>query len=577
MNEVPTRSDILAASSQRGLLAYLFHVATARSLHRESGFLLTVAELIGSGERSLFEERDWAFLRETNGRNFFLGMGLLCELIPLLDVGHRDMMQFVATLVERAGKDGAAGQPNVAFRTWCSGDPARVKAILDDVRSGDNLAIEHLCFALEAGEAHRDALTFLSEGLDPEVRMGAATALGRMALDSQSAGTALHSLSDVSITTHDASVRNNALLSIFAILEQNAELPRSDAMRALESILGDTSAETLDALAVLIWRHGKSLPEDETSLILNALKLVDPEDRGTLQRIDFATSGLARVGHFDILSNLVAELIRRSRGKLSFNDFESFRGELVVGDSRRFGRLVVNWFLEGNPYLCASLGEQFSAVGGQPLVLDIQPDDIPTDPEDQLFVCRKAVGFLFYTPVTAASVLVTILFHGDDRIAKKVCALLYNPLLTSFSGELRHYLENIVEQHSEPSSARIQEILTQKQSHVDGVRGIETLVELQPSESHRQIERVRSSQQITQAMEESMQGSIIRRLATTQYLLYGESASFYMEDLDGETRQINMEMRPYSASVEYPQLAIFDPEGLQTALRQFKYEQRINR
>ena len=577
MSEVPTRNEILAASSESGLLAYLFDVAATHSLYRESEFLATVAELIGSGERTLFAERDWAFLRGMNGRNFFLGMGLLCKLIPLLDVGHRDMMQFVATLVERGGKDGAARQPNIAFRTWCSGDPARVKAILDDARTGDNLAIEHLCFALEAGEAHTDALTFLSEGLEPKAQMSAATALGRMALDAGSAATAVHSLSEVSIMTHDADVRNNALLSSFAILERNAELPRRDARRALDRVLGDTSAKTLDALSALIWRHGKSLSEDEISLILNALKLVDPEDRGTLERIDFATLDLASAGHFDVLSNLVAELIRRSRGKLELNDFPSFRGELVVGDSRRLGRLVVNWFLEGNPYLCASLAKQFNAVGGQPLTLDIQIDDIPTGPEDQLFVCRKAVGFLFYTPVTAASVLVKILRHGDDRIAEKVCAILYNPLLISFGGGLRRYLEEIVEQNSEPSTSRIKEILTQKQRHIDGVNGIETLVELQPSESHRQIEHVRSSQQITQAMEESMKGSIIRHLATTQYLLYGETASFYMKGLDGETHQVNMEMRPYSASVEYPQLAIFDPEGLQTALQQFKYEQRINR
>ena len=58
MNEVPTRSDILAASSESGLLAYLFDVAATHSLYRESEFLATVAELIGSGARTLFAERD---------------------------------------------------------------------------------------------------------------------------------------------------------------------------------------------------------------------------------------------------------------------------------------------------------------------------------------------------------------------------------------------------------------------------------------------------------------------------------------------------------------------------------------
>ncbi len=577
MSEVPTRNEILTASSERGLLAYLFDVAATPLYQESEEFLATVAKLVGSGKSTLFAERDWAFLNGMKGPDFFLGMVLLYKLIPLLDVGHRDMMQFVATLVHLGGEDRAATWPNAAFRTWCGGDSVRVKAVLDDARAGDSLAIKHLCFALEAGAESTDALMFLNEEQEPEAQMSAATALGRMTLDAESAASAVRSLSEVSIITHDVGVQHSALLSCFAILEQNTKLLRIDARRALDKVLDDSSAEALNALSALIQRHGKSLSEDEISLILNALKLVGPEDRGILKRIDSATSDLVSAGHFDALSDLVAELIRRSRGKVEINDFSIFRKEFVVGDSRRFGRFVVNCLLEGNLYLCTSLAEQLNAAGGQLLTLDIQPDDIPADSEDQLFVCRKAVGFLFDTPVTAASVLVAILRYGDECIAGKVCVLLYNPLLISFAGELRRYLEEIVEQNSESGTVRIKEILTQKQRYIDGVDGIETLVELQPSESHRQIEHVRLSRQASRAMEESMESSIFYHLATTQYLLYGETSSFYMKGLDGERRQVNMEMKPYSVSLEYPQLAIFDPEGLQEALWQFKYEQRVNR
>ena len=567
MSEIPTRNDILAASSERGLLAYLFDVANTNAVEQESEFPATVANVVNSGERTLFAEKDYEFLCETNGPDFFLGMVLLCKLIPLLDVGYRDMMQFVATLVRLGGRDLAANEPNAAFRTWCSSDPARVKAIIDDARKGDSLAIDHLCFALEAGANSSDALMFLNEGPTPKVQIHAATALRRMTLRFESAVVAVRSLSEVSITTDDPDIQSNALLSIFAILEQNAELPRQDANRALGKALADTSAETLDALSALIWQQGKSLSKDETRSVLKALQSVDPQRREILERIDAAASGLVKRGHFDDLCILVAELIRRSQGKLGLNDFPSLCHKLMDGNSRRLGKLAVNWFLDGNPYLCSSLAEQFRSIGGQPLALNLQPDDIPAGPEEQLFVCRKAVGFLFHTPVTAASVLVAILRHGHVCITEKVLALLYNPLLLSFGGKLRCYLERIVERNSGPNAARIKGILTQKQQYLDDFDGIETLVELHPSESHRQIERVHSKQQISQAMEESMKHSVIRHLATTQYLLYGETSSFYMEGLDGATHQINMEMKPYSASVEYPQLAVFDPEGLQIALQ----------
>ena len=577
MSEVSTRNDILAASSERGLLAYLFDVAKTNAVDHESEFPETVADLINSGQRTLFAEKDYTVLNETNGPDFFLGMVLLCELIPLLDVGHRDMMQFVATLVRLGGRDLAAKEPNAAFRTWCSGDPSRVRALLDDARKGDSLATYHLCFALEAGADSSEALMFLNEGPSPKAQIHAATALRRMTLDPESAVVAVRSLSELSITTDDSSIRNNALLSIFAILGKNAELPRQDAQRALSKVLADTSTETLDALSALIWQHGKSLSKDETRSVLNALHSVDPQRRETLERIDAAASCLDSRGHFDDLCVLVAELIRKSQGKLGLSDFPSFCHKLVDRNSQRLGGTAVNWFLDGNPYLCSSLAKQIRSIGGQPLALALQPDDIPSGPEDQLFVCRKAVGFLFYTPVTAASVLVAVLRHGHDDIAEKIRALLFNPLLISFGGELRRYLEGIVERNSEPNVTRIKEILTWKQQHLDGFDGIEPLVELHPSESQRQIERVHSNQQISQAMEEGMKHSVIHHIATTQYLLYGETSCFYREGLDGEWHQVNMEMKPYSASVEYPQLAVFDPEGLRVALQQFKYEQRVNR
>ena len=576
MNSVPTRNDILAATSERGLLAYLFDVAQTHSLHQETEFLATIAELAASGERTLYTESDWTSLNAMNESNFFSGLSLACELIPLLDLGHRDMMQFVTRLVHLGGRDGAANQPYGAFRLWCSADPTRSRAVLDAAHSGDGQAIAHLRFALEAGAQSEEALKFLDEGPNAKAQIHAALALGRMSHDHESAVAAVGSLSEVSMTTDDADVRSSALLSSFAILQKNTELPRDNAKRALNKVLADTSTEALETLSTLIWRHGESLSEDETLSVLSALQSVDLDRPEILERIDVATSSLSGRGQFCELSDLVAELIRKSQGKLGLNNFPRFCGELVVGDHQRLGRLLVSWFHEGNPYLCSSLAGQFTAIGGQPMTLNLQPDDIPEGPEEQLFVCRKAVGFLFHTPVTAASVLVAFLRHGDVGITEKLLTLLYNPLLVSFGGELHRYLEQIVEQGSASRTVCIREVLNRKKKYLDDLAGIDTLVELLPSESHRHIEGARWNRLMTQAMKKSMDQSFIRRIATTHYLLYGEGSSSYFETPDGELRRVDMQRQPYSASIDLPQLAFLDSEGLQGALQLFQLEQRAN-
>ena len=577
MNEGTTRNDVLSGSSERGLLAYLFEVSENHSQLLKPDILETVAELIESGERTLFEERDWKFLSGMKDDSaFFLGMGMLCDLIPLLDVGHRDMMQLVATLVRLGREDFAANQPNAAFRDWCAVNPARVRAVLDDARTGDDLATDHLCFALEAGAKSASALEFLNKGSKSKAQMGAAIALGRMTLDSESATTAVRLLSEVSIKAKDIHVRNCALLSSFAILGKHAGVPRTDVRRALDKTLGDTAAETLHALSNLIWMHGKSLSEEEVRLVLNALQSVAPEHYRTLEQIDMAISDLVSEGHFDAVSDLVAELIRSSQGKIGVDAFPRFRKELVDGDCRRFSRLTINWFLEGNPYLCSSLAGLFKILGGQQLTLDLQPGDLPAKPEDQLFICRKAVGFMFLAPVSVASVFIAILRHGDSGIAEDVLALLYDPLLISFGGELHKYLEDVVKQNSESDVVRISEVLNRKQQALDELAGIETLVELHPSERQRQIEHVRLSRQMSHALKKGMKQSVFLNHVANQTLLYGNTSSSYIVDPGGEIRQVNIEMKSHSVEYEYPQLDIFDPEGLKMMLQELMYEQRTN-
>ena len=576
MSEIPTRSEILAASSQNGLMAYLFGIAaTHPTLYRKKEFLATVSELVISGNSTMFAEKDWAFLDgiETGSSDFFSGMYLLCELIPTLDVGHRDIMRLTDALVHLGGKDLAASHPNSAFLKWCGADPARVETVIQEAKTGDSLAMAHLVFALEAGEESSSAIMFLNENSEPATQLGAIVALRRMTLDDEKAATAVRILSDLSLKTKNNHIPENAILSIFAILEKYKKLSHNEARRALDAFLKHSSVEKLDALSVLIWRHGKSLSDEELRLILDALKFVNPEHRGTLEKIDFAMSDLIEHGHFDALSSLVAELTKRSQGKIGINTFPSFLREIFNSDNQRLSKLVINWFLEGNLYLCKSLADQInmSDIRSQPI--NFQAKDIPKKPEEQFFICRKAVGHLFFAPVVATSLLVAVLRHGDDSVADDILRLLYNPLLMSYGDELRRYLEDIVEQNSESGSTRINEVLALREKYLNDFAGIDSLVELHPSETHRQIEHFRYNQRMRRAMQEGEKKSVFYNLVDKQNLLYGTAWSSYTSGPHGETHQHKGEMTSLSVSIEFPRLDTLDQVGLQMELVRFRAEQ----
>ena len=581
MSEIPTRSEILAASAKNGLVAYLFDItATQPALSRDSSFLAVVSEVVNAGDMGLFTEKDKAFLNamKTGAPPFFLGMSLLCKLVPSFRVGHRELMELIATLVRLGGQDLAANQPNVAFRDWCAADPARVRAVVEDARAGDKLAMAHLTFALEAGEDSSNALMFLKETSKPEAQRGAAVALGRMPLDDDSAATAVRELADMSLNSQDNDLAANALLSCFAILEKNRMLPRNKARDALDKTLEDSSANTLHLLATLLWRHGKSLPEEECQLILHALQCVMLEDIETLKTIDFALSELAQDGQFEAASTLVAGLIKRSQGKIDINTFPGWRSIVFGNDNRHLGKLVASWLTDGDIYLCSSLAEQINVTESRLQALTLEVKDLPQKPEEQWFLCRKAVGFLFTAPVVAASVLVGVLRHGDGSIADTALDLLYMPLLMSYGdGEaLPHYLEEAVASCPETDVARrINEILDLKRQHTGKLDGIEALVELHPNEIHRHIAQIRTVQRMDRVRKEGEKQSVFFNLVNKQHLLYGNTWATYAVGPQAVPRRHKGELKLHSVSIDYPLLDIVDTVGFQMSLQQFKHEQLI--
>ena len=574
MSDIPTRNEILDASSATGLMAYLFDVSSNFCPTSDAGFLTTVAELVASGERTLFSERDWKFLDEVREMEFFRGMYLLCELIVLLDVEHGDMMRLVATLVRLGGEDGASNQPNAAFRRWCRADPARIEAVIADARGGDPLAINHLSFALEAGSRASDAIAFLTDGPGAKTRIVAATALGRMQLGPVAAASAVRVLSQASIEADNSKLRYNALLSCFSVLEKNPRLPRKNARRALDKVLLKTSPEACHVSSLLLRNHRNSLTKSEVTSVLKFLESVDLDDHNVVKEIDSLVSVLTSDGYFEFLCNLIAELIKRSAGELNFNSFPKFRHELLNASSRHLGQLVINWLLEGNLYLCASVAQLFNADRKGPSIFDIEPNDLPVESTDQLFVCRKAIGFLFHAPVAAASVLIAVLRYGDKGIANDVCSLLYRPLLISFEGELRRYLEIVIEQGPKPMAAHINDLLARKDNLIEGLSGIGTLAELHPTERQRQIFLGHQQQLMTQSMKASMERSVLYKIASIEHILYGAASSSYIDDPSGQTRRVDMQFAEHSFSFELPALEILDPEGIQMALWQFRNEQR---
>ena len=322
--------------------------------------------------------------------------------------------------------------------------------------------------------------------------------------------------------------------------------------------------------------YGENLTEHELAIAFDALINLDPTQTGTISKIDEASADLIKAGRLNQHSNFIKKYIDRIQNSEGLDAFQRFRAE-IIKDTERLGKLIVDWLVDEEFHSCSCLADMLPHEQNGLIELVLQKNVLPTNSTEQLYLCRRAAGYLWYYPVTAASVIVSVLRHGDPAIANHLQEILFDPLLLCYGGELREYLEKESAHGSGQGADVLKEVLKRKSEMLEAWDGIEILNELHPSESHRQLERVRSNQHMEEAVREGRENSVLLSLVTTQTLLYGVTSSSYIPDPDGELQRMDMTMGEHSFTREYPQLDIFDPEGYQLRNFELKFGKRIDK
>lgn len=565
-NDEALLKKLTERAEEVGLLTSLSELETP-TLNLNDKLVNIVRDVVRKTNITLFGEKDIEFLHNLNGGEFFDLQIFLCNLIPHLDISHTELMPLIVALVKQGGEDLAANQPYIAFKEWCSSDRNRSKAVVADAKKGNEHAEELICFALEASKDVKAAITILSESENTKLLIGSATAIGRIKMPNKLAQAAASELTRLACEHAEQDVRNNAMFAVIALLEKHAKLGREYGRKALLKAAKDPSPETLHVIASVLWMNGASLPTDELEIALGALISVDPDHGGTLSRIDMATTELIKVGRFKQISNFIKSYIARIENRNGLEIFHRLRSE-IIDDNQKFKKLLVDWFLDGETYSCASLSAVVSRVIDKPLIFALTKADLPNDAEMQLTLCRRVVGHLFLHPVTAASVLVSALKKGDLSITAEIKEILFDPLLISYGGELPDYLKRAGSGKKVRGKDSINEVLDWHVNMLEGFQGIETLTELRPSERQRQFERVRSARNMENIFQKAMEQSTLLSLVSTQTILYGKNSSSYVANPNGNLRKVDINMSEHSVVTDYPRLQIIDPHGLDFNLLQ---------
>ena len=515
---------------------------------------------------------------EGTGHDFFLGQALYCELIPDLNASAEKLMVAVEGLVRAAEQDLAANEPNRAFREWCAKSPARIDEVLGLADAGSEVAARNSVFAISAGmQIDRDRyFPILLDRLRTctgSALLSAIVAAGRAdfgAQHLQQAQEIIASLLALRDDRGDRLVQGNLRHAAFHIASQVTAVS-SDAASFLDDI-DVTNAEDIHACADLLWRHGKDLDLAVIDRLLAALAHLDPANKNTVDVLDLGLQKLWARRQHDSVANLLKQLLlHHGRALKLTRSFDGLSARMIDGDRLAVEDLLVQWFLTSEFVLCNNI----SSVFRRPLEgfeFNIDFSRFKLEDKAWAFLARKACGFFFIYPVSAASFITSLVRSAPEPIRPALVDLLVDPVLINYPGRGRRYVEQAITIKSDPALPNLREALRRHDEYMEGLRSVGRVLELHPSERQRQADWRRRNELMSDAYKSAEKKSVFRQLVQRQVLLFGNRSINYVTGPNEEKHRSETELKSVSATTEFPTMEIVDPIGLQYEIMTFRSE-----
>jgi hypothetical protein len=362
----------------------------------------------------------------------------------------------------------------------------------------------------------------------------------------------------------DDNLRANSLFATFDILKKHNHAEKASAF--VELAAKQPGPATLHSLAHVIWLHHKLLASHAIQTALHALEAVQPEHQGTLRTLDIGLHHLLNTDDAPLALDFLTATLRD--GSITIESYQTTVSELKRTNRQRLYELIVRWFLSGSMALCDSVQRLVDFEDKKPFYTSVGP--LGLTPVQQIFICRKAIGFLFMRPVVCCSIIVSVLRAGDPEVAGPVTDLLFDPFLLNYGGSARDYLKNVATPDAAYGSIQI--ALVNDSAYYAGLESTGEIKELQPSDYQRDVLRQRTHDEMRGVRKDAEKQSVLFSMVHRSTLLYGKRSLTYVLDDDGSSRAIALDLKSMGVSFEWPRREILDPVGLDYMLRVYRVE-----
>uniref|UniRef100_Q3ASR3 Uncharacterized protein n=1 Tax=Chlorobium chlorochromatii (strain CaD3) TaxID=340177 RepID=Q3ASR3_CHLCH len=516
----------------------------------------------------------------SNSPDFFLTRHVFEKALPELEASVPAVMHCVLQLYLDAGQDLAASTVINSFFDFCTKKASRPHEALEVIKASPG-KLAHLLPATLIAGSQIDSSFYLCETMrlckdeNIELKRWALFSIGKLNLpeDIKKFGDALSALEYAAVQETDDQILSSVIKSAFPLLQRDkSQEPRAIAI--IISALRKGDDYVLHAASEIFGFYTGELPTTLREAFFVDLLRVKPTHKGTLDNVDYGISHLLKNGNSEQAIQFLEALLLRHSGELTIEVFDSAISE-IVSNKAFISKVLTRWFLRGDRVLCEAVHEIVWAHHGSGLLLEIDVTELnPSDSGHILFIARKAIGYLFMQPLSAASVLISLMRNAtDDKVLKKLGELLLDPLLLNYTGKARDYIIKQSGSESGKVKETIDNALKDINTYLEELRSVGSLSALHPSEAQREAYNRHYSQLMAESWKAAEAKSVVLNLFPKSVLLYGKKLINYVYGSDGQSHRQEIPLQCLGSEMEYARMHIFDPFGMDYMLRVFRNEQ----
>lgn len=419
-----------------------------------------------------------------------------------------------------------------------------------------------------------DQLSILAQHHSADIRWQAYLATGRVPLtDGEIPKIRLELLEKAFINETVAKAKSGILRAAGFLAKQTPSLwPHVDLL--LDKCLEALEVELLYEASYLLAHGRKDVPDETVQLLLSYLKQTSPNHCGILNNLSYFISDAIKANHFSMAEELLEALLLKNE-ELRIDDFQFLTHELANERSSAFlNQITTKWFLSGEVQLCKALHDVVSSTDLDGNELFIDPSFLPFSDHELMFLVQKAVGWFYLHPISAISYLLSILPHASSDTKSQIGKLIYDPILLSYMGKGKNYLEEKLDSFDDDSQVIVRQLLLDLDSYRSNILDTPDIKELRAPQREVDLYWKDFNTKMSQSINKSKKGSILEFIGT-QTILYGHDVMSHIH-MGSETKRSINTMHSFSHSSELPKLSVINPEGLDIMLRVFRTERLKN-